>query len=89
MSLSVAEKLALRDATEICNRIMSREHHPAHTALALAVFATVVVGDNPAARMALAWAMMRHVDELLDVPRVDETASGRCNGHAAVVLGSR
>jgi len=73
MPLSEQEKQALRDATVICNRIMSREHDPTHTALALLVFAMVLAGDSPEAKAALAEAMMLHTDELLGLPRVDAT----------------
>jgi len=77
MRLDQRERNSLEDACHVASAVTAGEHDPAHTALALAVLAVVIAGDNPAARMSLAWAMMQHADELMELHCVNLDEANR------------
>ena len=88
MPLSPSERLALEDAVRITNAVMAGDGDRLRVATALDTIAALLVADDRIARHVLAAQRLDSVEELMDLPRVGETASF-CNGHDVVLSGSR
>jgi hypothetical protein len=89
MSLRPSERLALEHAVRITNAVIAGDGDALRVATALTVFAQIIAANDLHARFVVAAQMLDAAQELMGLPRVDETASGTCNGHRAVLSGSR